>query len=157
VEKVVALNRQLENTLEDAVVAMGYEWVGCEWTSTGGSGILRIYVDTDKGIGLDECAQVSRELGAILDVEDFAPTAYRLEVSSPGIERPLFRTEHYAKQIGKRVSLRLRVPDPKGRRRFKGVIESVDDSKIRLAVDESDEVLELVCSQVEKAKLVVDI
>jgi ribosome maturation factor RimP len=153
----VAINRQLEKTLEEAVADMGYEWVGCEWTGGGGQGILRIYIDTSAGVGLDECAKVSRELGAILDVEDFAPTAYRLELSSPGVERPLFRLEHYAKQLGKRVSLRLRVPDSQGRRRFKGVIESVDGPKIRVALDESDEILELACSQVEKAKLVVDI
>ena len=154
---MVTLNKQLESTLEEAVDAMGYEWVGCEWINDNGHHILRIYLDAEGGIILDQCAKASRELSAILDVEDGAPNAYRLEVSSPGVARPLFRWEHYAKQIGKRVSLKLRVPNQDGRRRFKGVIRSAEESKIQIEVDESDEILELVCSQVEKAKLVVDI
>jgi ribosome maturation factor RimP len=153
----VAINKQLENTLEEAIIAMGYEWVGCEWAKDNGCAILRIYIDTVTGVVLDQCAKASRELSAILDVEDFSPNAYRLEVSSPGIERPLFKTAHYASQIGKRVSLKLRVPDQTGRSRFKGVIESVDGLTIRVLVDESDQILELVCSQVEKARLLVNI
>lgn len=151
------MNPQLETTLADAVAAMGHEWVGCEWTNNNGQGILRVYVDTPGGIVLDQCAQVSRELSAILDVEDFAPNAYRLEVSSPGIERPLFRLEQYEARIGELVSMKLRMPDATGRRRFKGVIESVKDPVIRLAIDESDEHLEVTCAQIEKAKLVVEI
>ncbi len=151
------INKQLENTLEEAITAMGYEWVGCEYTSDNSHPILRIYIDTPEGILLDQCAKASRELSAILDVEDFLPSAYRLEVSSPGIERPLFKTEHYAKQVGKRVSLKLRVPDQAGRSRFKGVIQSVNDLSIYVAVDGSNETLVLVCSQVEKARLLVNI
>lgn len=154
---MVTLNKQLESTLEEAVDAMGYEWVGCEWVNDNGHHILRIYLDTEGGIILDQCAKASRELSAILDVEDGAPSAYRLEVSSPGVQRPLFRWEHYAKQIGKQVSLKLRVPNQDGRRRFKGIIRSAEESKIQIEVDESEEILELVCSQIEKAKLVVDI
>ena len=153
----MAINKQLENTLEEAVVAMGYEWVGCEWAKDNGGSILRIYIDTAAGVVLDQCAKVSRQLSAILDVEDFSPNAYRLEVSSPGIERPLFRTEHYVNQLGKRISLKLRVPDQGGRSRFKGVIQSVDGLTIRVIVDDSDQILELVCSQVEKARLLVNI
>jgi ribosome maturation factor RimP len=151
------MNPQLENTLEEAVAAMGCEWVGCEWTNANGQGVLRVYVDMPGGISLDQVAKVSRELGAILDVEDFAPNAYRLEVSSPGIERPLFRLGHYESRIGERVSLKLRMPDAKGRRRFKGVIESVVDPIIRIAIDDGDECLEVTCAQIEKGKLVVEI
>jgi ribosome maturation factor RimP len=154
---VVAMNRQLENTLEEAVTAMGYQWVGCEWVNDNGHHILRVYIDTDGGILLDQCAKASRELSAILDVEDSAPSGYRLEVSSPGIQRPLFRLEHYAEHVGKRISLKLRVPTAEGRRRFKGLIKSVDDTKVHLAVEESEEILELVFSQIEKANLIVDI
>lgn len=153
----MSLDQRLEDTLAEAIADMGCEWVGCDWVNTGNSSILRIYIDAENGVSLDQCAQASRELGAILDVEDFSANPYRLEVSSPGVERPLFRLEHYAKQVGKRASIRLRVPDPSGRRRFKGVIAAVEGSTIRVAVDESDEILELACSQIEKAKLVVDI
>lgn len=152
----MAVNSQLENTLEKVVASLGHEWVGCEWINEQGQRILRIYVDTPGGIGLDQCALVSRELGAVLDVENFASNPYRLEVSSPGIERPLFRLAHYENRIGRRVLVKLRTPDAKGRRRFKGVIESVVDPIIRIAIDDSDDYLELTCAQVEKAKLVME-
>ena len=150
---MVAVNQQLESTLEQAVADMGLEWVGCEWAKDSGQTVLRVYLDTEGGISLDQCAQASREIGAILDVEDFLPSAYRLEVSSPGIDRPLFRIEHYAKQIGQRVSLKLKVPTAEGQRRVKGVIQSVEDQKVLINVDDKEDILELACSQIEKANV----
>lgn len=152
----MAVNEQLESTLEQAVESMGFEWVGCEWAKEGAQPILRIYADKEGGITLDDCAKVSRELGAILDVEDFLIDAYRLEVSSPGIERPLFRLSHYAKYVGQRVALRLKVPVA-GQRRFQGIIDSVEGETIRIQVDDREEILELVCAQIDKANLQVSI
>ena len=153
---MVAVNQQLEDTLSQAVVAMDFEWVGCEWVNDNGRQILRIYIDTEQGVTIGQCVKATRELGAILEVEDITSGRYRLEVSSPGVERPLFRSEHYAVSVGKRIALKRRIPDEEGRRRFKGVIQSVTDESVTLDADDVG-VKTFAYSQIERASLVVDI
>ncbi len=97
----------LHERLAQLIGAMGYELVGCEHVPQGRQMLFRIYIDSAKGVTVDDCSQVSRQVSAMLDVEDPFQGRYVLEVSSPGIDRPLFEIEHYQKYVGKRVKVRL--------------------------------------------------
>ncbi len=143
---------ELQTIIEPAVTALGYELVGCEWGSSGKSPLLRIYVDHENGVTLDECARISRQISAVLDVADSIQGPYSLEVSSPGIERPLFTLEQCRRYIGKQISLRLRVAK-QGQRRFSGYLQKVESDRISLQLDD-DTLLEIAWQDVEKARLV---
>ena len=145
-------NARLEQMIRPAVEALGFELVGIEQVSQGRHSMLRIYIDHEDGIIVDQCAEVSRQVSAVLDVEDPIHGEYTLEVSSPGVERPLFTLEQFANFIGQRVDVRLHMP-VEGRRHFKGELLSVegDDITLELGDDES-----LTCSMddIDKAKLI---
>src|SRR5437870_3087505 len=113
---------RLNQIIAPAVAALGYELVGCELAQDSGRQILRVYVDGENGITLDGCAAVSRQISAVLDVEDPIKGRFLLEVSSPGLERPLFSLAHYQRFIGHKAKLRLRQPQEDGRRNFTGII-----------------------------------
>jgi len=119
-DKVVAL---ISPVIED----MGYELLGVEYVASGKHSILRLYIDSERGIGVDDCEAVSRQVSAIMDVEDPISGQYNLEVSSPGIERPLFTLAHYQRFLGNDISLRLFRPID-GRRKFTGSIGSVSEA-----------------------------
>ena len=119
-DKVVAL---ISPVIED----MGYELLGVEYVASGKHSILRLYIDSEHGIGVDDCEAVSRQVSAIMDVEDPISGQYNLEVSSPGIERPLFTLAHYQRFLGNDISLRLFRPID-GRRKFTGSIGSVSEA-----------------------------
>lgn len=144
----------LHDRLAHVVSAMGYEFVGGEMDGQGRGGILRLYIDSDKGVTLDDCSRVSRQVSAVLDVEDPVQGHYNLEVSSPGLDRPLFEIAHYQKQIGNRIKLRVCAP-VLNRRKFIGVLLRVDGNDIHLLVDEKEVVLPF--SAIEKANVVADI
>ena len=90
----------LQDLLESVVSGMGYEFVGYELHGRGSGKVLRVYIDKKGGVMLDDCSRVSYQISAILDVEDPIQGHYSLEVSSPGLNRPLFTLEHYQQQIG---------------------------------------------------------
>ncbi|NGE23757.1 ribosome maturation factor RimP, partial [Klebsiella pneumoniae] len=112
---------------------------------------LRIFIDSEEGITVDDCADVSHQVSAVLDVEDPITTVYNLEVSSPGMERPLFTAEHYQRFTGEEVSLTLRIA-MQNRRRWQGIIKAVDGEMITVTVDGKDEVFAL--GNIQKANLV---
>jgi ribosome maturation factor RimP len=118
--------------------------------------IFRIYIDSPKGVTVDDCSRVSRQVGAMMDVEDPFESRYALEVSSPGIDRPLFEIEHYRKYIGKRIKLKLYSPVNQ-RRQFKGVLQRVEGEDIFLLVDDTEQEVKLSYSMIEKASLVGEI
>ena len=91
--------------------------------------MLRVYIDSENGVGVDDCAKVSRQVSGVLDVEDPISGEYTLEVSSPGMDRPLFKLSQYQDYIGHVVQLRLRMPFD-GRRKFKGVLNGIEDEDI---------------------------
>lgn len=131
---------------------MGYELVGVEYLSGGeGGSLLRVYIDQENGINLDDCTAVSRQLSAVLDVEDPVKEHYTLEVSSPGLDRPLFSEEHFQKYAGNRVRLKMALKI-EGRRRFEGILKGMQDQDIVLEVDGEQFLLPL--DQVETARLV---
>ncbi|SUB18726.1 Ribosome maturation factor RimP [Pantoea agglomerans] len=132
------------------VEALGYELVGIEFVRSRTS-ILRIYIDSEDGINVDDCADVSHQVSAVMDVEDPITVPYNLEVSSPGLDRPLFTAEHYTRFMGEEVSLVLRMA-VQNRRKWQGTIKSVDGEMITVHVEGSDEVFAL--SNIQKANLV---
>lgn len=151
---LVVIEQRLCELLAPVVVALGYEWVGCELFSQPGGRCLRIYVDAVGGIGLDQIESVSRELAAVLDVEDPLKERYTLEVSSPGIERPLFSPKQFEAACGKAVTLRFRTP-VHGRQSSQGVLVEVTTDAIMLRSDE--QVQAVPFTNIKKAKLCVDL
>ena len=141
----------IQNVIEPAVTSLGYELVGIEYLSQGRRSLLRIYIDHEAGINLDDCQRVSHQVSGVLDVEDVVHGQYSLEVSSPGLDRPLFTMEQFKRFLGSEVKLRLTVA-VNGRRKFTGILRSVDDANVLLQVDE--EQVSLPFSDIEKANLV---
>ncbi len=130
---------------------MGYELVGIEYRRGADSGLLRIYIDQDAGILLDDCVKVSRQVSAMLDVEDPLKEAYQLEVSSPGVDRPLFVKEHFDRFAGSKVRVKLRMKLD-GRKRFEGVLHGTKDEDVVLEMD--GEMKYLPLDLIDSARLV---
>lgn len=140
-------------SVEPVVTGMGYELVGVEYGGGSGNGCLRVYIDSPDGITVDDCAAVSEQLSAALDVDDPIPDAYVLEVSSPGINRPLFTREDFERFRGERVFVRLEEALD-GRKRFKGRLIEVQADTVDVDVD--GRVWQLPLGLVEQAHLIVD-
>ena len=128
------LRERLIALIEPLLGRLGYELVELEHSSGRGSAVVRLFIDSSEGVGLTDCERVSREVSALLDVEDPIPTAYRLEVSSPGFERVLRTPAHFARFVGSRVAVELAAPR-EGRRRYTGTLLSADEDGITLEVD----------------------
>ncbi|MGF1775417.1 ribosome maturation factor RimP [Vibrio nomapromontoriensis] len=148
---MTGLERQLTELLEAPVEALGYELVGLEFIRAGEHSTLRMYIDHENGITVDDCAEVSRQTSAVMDVEDPITVAYNLEVSSPGLERPLFKAAHYVQFIGHEVNIVLKMAVG-NRRKWKGIIQSVDGENITILADGNEE--EMVLSNISKANLI---
>ena len=116
-EALAAKEQQIRELLEPAVEALGFVVWGLEYLSQGRHTLLRLYIDDENGVGVDDCAAVSRQVSSILDVEDPISGDYTLEVSSPGLDRLLFQLEQYPDYAGEWIEIRLRVPF-EGRRKF---------------------------------------
>ncbi len=148
---MTGLEKQLSQLLQAPVEAAGYEFVGLEFIRAGANSTLRIFIDHDNGIHVDNCAEVSHQVSAVLDVEDPINVAYNLEVSSPGLERPLFTAEHYQKFVGEQVSIVLKIAI-ENRRKWKGIIEAIEGEIITLTVDNEQQ--EFALQNISKAHLV---
>jgi len=148
---LASLEERLTEMLAPSVEDLGYELVGVEYVRAGKHSTLRVYIDQEAGILVEDCAAVSRQVSAIMDVEDPITNEYTLEVSSPGLERPLFNAAQYAAFIGEEVKVQLRMPI-QNRRRWKGVISSVDGEIISIAVEGKEERFAL--SNIQKANIV---
>jgi ribosome maturation factor RimP len=154
----VDLNR-LETLARPVVEGQLYELVDLEWKHEAGRWVLRLFIDrregaSDPNVSLDDCAEVSRELSAVLDVSDAIPVAYTLEVSSPGLNRPLKREADFRRFVGKKAKIRTRHPVGENRRNFAGRLVAVDGGRVR--IDVGDQVYELPVDDVEKANLVYE-
>ncbi len=137
--------------LRPAVEETGKELLGIEFISAGKHSVLRIYIEHENGITVDDCAEVSRQVSAVLDVEDPISTEYNLEVSSPGLDRPLFNKSHYEAIIGETVNVKLSIP-LNGRRKFKGELAAIEGDNIIIVVDGEDYSLNV--NNIEKGNLV---
>ncbi|MCO3281620.1 ribosome maturation factor RimP, partial [Pseudomonas aeruginosa] len=131
---------QLQALLAPVVEALGYECWGVEFISQGRHSVLRVYIDRPEGILIDDCEAVSRQVSGILDVEDPISGEYTLEVSSPGMDRPLFTLEQFAKHAGEQVKIRLRSPY-EGRRNYQGILRGVEEQDVVVLVDDHEYLL----------------
>lgn len=143
---------RLFGLLEPVAAGLGYELLEIEFSSAGRSSLVRVYIDrTDgAGIGLGDCERASRAVGAVLDAEDPIGHEYRLEVSSPGFDRPLRTAAHFARFAGSEARIELAAP-LQGRRRFKGRLGPVVDGHVTIEVDRKEWKLPL--SGISKARL----
>ena len=128
------LRERLIALIEPLAGRLGYELVDLEYSAGRGSATVRLYIDRPEGVGIEDCERVSREVSALLDVEDPIATAYTLEVSSPGFDRVLRTRAHFARFAGERVFLELATPR-EGRRRYTGTLVAAGDAGIELDVD----------------------
>jgi ribosome maturation factor RimP len=142
---------QLWDLLEPVVTGMGYELVEIEYNPSARHGLLRLYIDHEDGIQLDDCTDVSNQVSALLDVEDPIPGHYNLEVSSPGLDRPLRGLEDYERFSGEIVKIRTGMAI-NGRRNFKGRLCGIEGDAINIECDGQQFLLPL--ASIEKARLV---
>lgn len=147
----MAVIEELNGLIEPAVEAVGFEFVGLEYVAEGRHSVLRVFIDHEQGINVDDCATVSRQVSAILDVEDPISGHYNLEVSSTGMDRPLFKLEHFQRFEGEEIKLRSHAPVD-GRRNFRGVLLSVEGEQVLMNVD--GQVFTIAFDNVDKANIV---
>ncbi len=145
--------KEIERLIEPVLAEMGIELVDMEYRSGQGRRVLSIYADRPTGINLDDCAMVSREIGNLLDVKDLLQHHYVLEVSSPGLNRPLKREKDFLRAIGQKIKVKTAVP-LKGRKNFSGVLQSFENGTLQLKLD--DTVVRISKESVNKANLVFD-
>lgn len=148
---------ELQKLLEPVITALGYELIGLERIALQHHELLRVYIDHSSGIGLEDCTRVSRQISGVLEVEDPIPGSYTLEVSSPGLERPLFGIRDFRRFIGHNVLIRLTPISPgttgplSGRRKINGVIQSVDEHQV--VIQEAQQALTIPSERIAKANL----
>ena len=142
---------ELERLIEPAVEQLGYELSDLELKMGGRDGIVRVFIDKPDGVDLTDCEIVSRQLSAVLDVEDPLPGHYRLEVSSPGLDRKLTKPEHFQRFIGEMIRVKLRFPVA-GRRNFRGALRAADEEQIEVEVDGESHSLQI--ATIESARLI---
>ena len=136
----MARPQQLTEMLRPVVESMGFVFWGLEFISAGKQSMLRVFIDHADGITVDHCAQVSRQISSVLDVEDPIAQEYSLEVSSPGMDRPIFTLEQYAALAGNIVEVRLRMAFD-GRRKFKGRLVGIEQEDVVVHVDDNEYLL----------------
>lgn len=138
----------LTQLLEPVVTGLGYELVGLEYHPNRKRGLLRIYIDHPAGIGVNDCAQVSHQVSGVLDVEDPLTGEYNLEVSSPGLDRPIFKSGDYDRFIGEQVRVRLD-GTLDGRRKFRGRLLGLEGESV--VIEEGDGAVRVPLDLVYKA------
>jgi len=146
---VQKLNELLQPLVED----LGYEFVGLEYNSNPKHALLRIFIDHENGVAIEDCEVVSRETAALLDVKDPIRSQYNLEVSSPGLDRPLFTPAHYVEFTGCEAQINLFAPQD-GRRKFAGPILGADEKSVKIEQDGTEVSVEF--DNITKAKLIPD-
>ena len=143
--------RQLEELLTPVVQSLDCEIWGIELLRQGKHSKLRVYIDREEGVNVDHCAAISRHVSDLLDVEEFSQNPYTLEVSSPGMDRILFKTEQYEQSVGEQVEVRLRFPF-EGRKKFVGVLAGIEDDNVLVQIDDEEFVLPL--ENVQRTRIV---
>lgn len=146
-----------QKMFQPVIESMNFELIGVEFLEYNKGALLRIYIDGEQGINVDNCADVSRQLSAILDVEDPIQCEYTLEVSSPGMDRPLFSLAHFQQFLGHEVKVvLLRALSDSNRKRFRGVIKQAiaqDDQEL-IEIEMDNEIYQIPLDSIKKANLV---
>ena len=148
---MATLEQNLQEMLQGAVEDLGCELWGIECQRTGRFMTVRLFIDKEGGVTVDDCADVSRQVSAILDVEDPIADKYNLEVSSPGLDRPLFTLSQFERYIGQDIAVHLRIPVME-RRKWQGKLERIENDMVILIVDGQEQVL--VFGNIQKANVV---
>ncbi|MEA3181992.1 MAG: ribosome maturation factor RimP [Gammaproteobacteria bacterium] len=151
----VTLRERLIALIEPVLAQLGYELVELEYVAGRSQAVVRLFIDksgidTPAGISVDDCERVSRDVAALLDVDDPIPTAYTLEVSSPGFDRVLRIPAHFERFVGERVYVELRAPRA-GRKRYTGLLKAATATGIELEVDK--QTVEVPFGEIAKARL----
>jgi ribosome maturation factor RimP len=141
----------LEKVVEPVVNGMGYELVDVQ--ASNGGRLLRLFIDKPGGVGLQDCAAVSRQLSRVFEVEGI--DYERLEVSSPGLDRPLRKGADFARFAGQKAEVRMRTPDASGRRKFVGVLRGAAEGRVNLELE--GRLVALALEDLERAKLVPEL
>ena len=147
-------SQTLKRMIAPVVEALGFELLGCELSKQGGQNVLRVTADSPAGVSLDDCARISRQVSVVLDVEDPIGGHYNLEVSSPGLERPLNTIDHYRRFIGRKAIVRL-YKLRRGQRQICGIIKMVDD-EVGVIVEINDTIVKIGWDQIERANLIAN-
>lgn len=147
----MSLREKLIDLLEPTLESMGYELVELECRPSANNGLVRLYIDKPDGVGLEDCEKVSHQVSGVMDVEDPMPGFYSLEVSSPGLDRPLRKVSHFENAVGKQVKLELETPIEK-RWRFIGTLVGVNDGLVTVDVD--GEPVKLEIAALKRARIV---
>ena len=147
------LLQEVRQVVEPILESQGFELVDLEYQRESQGWVLRIYLDRQGGVSLDDCAGISHEVGAVLEVKDLIPSAYILEVSSPGLTRPLKKPEDFNRFRNQMVKIKLYEPLD-GRRNFKGTLLGLEGDRVR--VEAEQQVYELPLQRIAKANLEID-
>ena len=148
---MATLEQNLQEMLQGTVEDLGCELWGIECQRAGRFMTVRLFIDKEGGVTVDDCADVSRQVSAILDVEDPIADKYNLEVSSPGLDRPLFTLPQFERYIGQDISVHLRIPVME-RRKWQGKLERIENDMVTLIVDGQEQVV--VFGNIQKANVV---
>lgn len=141
----------LRDMIANTVSSLGYELLGVEYLARNKNSLLRVYIDSEQGVTLNDCSIVSEQLSAVLDVEDPIKGRYTLEISSPGLDRPLFEKAHYERFIGREARIKTDMAY-QGRRNFRGVLIAVNDECVEIEVDR--QTFSLPLENIQQARLV---
>ncbi|HIO91770.1 MAG TPA: ribosome maturation factor RimP [Leucothrix mucor] len=144
---------RLNDLIKTTTEGLGFQLWGYEYRPHSESALLRIFIEKESGISIEDCSKVSKQVGAALDVEDLIPVAYILEVSSPGIDRVLFSQEQYQRYIGQAAKIRTRTPINE-RRNFRGHLDKVTDTHVSIIVDK--ETHEIPFDLIDRTRLVME-
>ena len=142
---------EIKGLIEPAIQSLGCELWGVEYAAQGKHATLRIYIEKEGGVQVDDCERVSRQISAVLDVEDPIQSAYTLEVSSPGMDRLLFEKQQYEEFLGAQLKVRLRT-NFEGRRNFSGILAALEDDEVVLRADDQEYVFPI--ESIDRAQVV---
>ena len=155
-ERIETIRKKVEEIAESVASSEGLELVLVEYKQQGGRWVLTVYIDKEEGVGLNDCQNISKQLSTIFDVEDVIPHRYTLEVSSPGLNRPLVKEKDYIRFRGKKVKIET-VNPIEGRKRFVGSLIGCQDGIISLALEKGEQPLTIPLKEVAKARLKVEL
>ncbi|MFO1520105.1 MAG: ribosome maturation factor RimP [bacterium] len=145
--------QKIESLTEPVALSLGCELVACEWAVESGRRILRVLVDKPGGVSIGDCEKLSHLLGPLFEVEEAVPESYNLEVSSPGLERPLRKLADFERFSGNLIRLKTKIPI-ENRSRFKGTLEGVEGEEVLVKVD--GVLFRIPHQEIEKSRLEID-
>ncbi len=143
------IEERVESLIKEKIESLGYYLYDVEYVKEGAEYYLRIYIDKETGIDLNDCEKVSNEINDLLDKADYIKEQYYLEVSSPGIERILKKDKHLEQNIGKKVDVKLFKKDEKGKKEYKGILKKFNQEEIIIEAEETTQIERKDISQIK--------